>query len=203
MRALFIHSREDQDMMSFQSPAALGAISQLSVMAFSAGIVIPITVVVVAVMIGAFCDLRGFRLPNWLTFSLLVSGVIWNTLSYGESGILRSGTGIVMSALPLLLLYARGAMGAGDVKLMAGIGAWMGAWFGLHVIIVAGLVGGVAGVVRRVRFGRSANAGIRHFPIEEVARHADRKQYLLPFGLMILCGVLVNLVFPGIQQLTR
>lgn len=164
---------------------------------------LPLGIVILAVVIGAVCDLRGFRLPNWLTLSLLISGVAWNCLTRGGMGLAIGVTGILVSGLPLLLLYTRGAMGAGDVKMMAGIGAWMGAWFGLHVIIVAGLVGGVAGLLRRLYSRTQVATDLRSLPIEELARRSDRRQYLLPFGLMILCGVLINVVFPGIQQLTR
>ena len=170
---------------------------------FPLGIAVPMAVVVMGVLVGAFCDLRGFRLPNWLTIGMLCSGLAWHSWYSGGPGFLRSGAGILISALPLMLLYARGAMGAGDVKLMSGIGAWMGAWFGLHVIIVAGVVGGGAGVIRAVLGKRSSHRELRELTIEQVAQRADRRRYLLPFGLMILCGVLVNLIFPGIQQLAR
>ena len=36
-------------------------------------------------------------------------------------------------------------MGAGDVKLMAGVGAWMGPWHTLGAFVATALVGGVLG----------------------------------------------------------
>jgi|688.fasta_scaffold29525_8 Flp pilus assembly protein protease CpaA len=159
-------------------------------------------VVLTAVLIGAICDIRGFRLPNGLTLTLLASGLLWNTASRGERGMYLSLVGIVISAFPLLLLYMRGAMGAGDVKLMAGIGSWMGAWFGLHVIIVAGIIGGLTGVMRH--FGSNGRpTHLRAIPIDQAVKTPDHRRHLLPFGVMILCGVLLNIVFPTIQQFAR
>jgi Flp pilus assembly protein protease CpaA len=179
------------------------ALPGLSALEWLVSTSLPLVVVILAVVIAAGFDLRGFRLPNWLTLSLMASGVVWNCLTRGGQGLAIGVTGILVSGLPLLLLYSRGAMGAGDVKLMAGIGAWMGAWFGLHVIIVAGLVGGAVGLLQRLQTRHRMASDLKSLPIEELARRSDRRQYLLPFGLMILCGVLMNVVFPGIQQLTR
>jgi Flp pilus assembly protein protease CpaA len=170
---------------------------------FTPGLGIPLTVVLVAVLIATVCDLRGFRIPNWLTLGLVLSGPLWNFQTHGVMGLLFSIAGGMISAAPLLLLYSRGVMGAGDVKLMGGIGAWLGAWYGLHVIIVAGVMGGVAGILSRIVTTGSPMAERKVESIEALVQSPDRRRYLIPFGPMILCGVIVNIVFPGIQQLAR
>ena len=55
-----------------------------------------------------------------------------------------AGTGVGL--LSLLPLYAIGGMGAGDVKLMAGVGAWLGPWLTLWSFVSTALVGGLLGV---------------------------------------------------------
>lgn len=174
----------------------------------------PAMMVAVAVVIGAVFDVRGFRLPNWLTISMLCTGLLWQTVTHGAGGIVWSTVGLVVASFPLLLMYIRGGMGAGDVKLMAGIGSWMGAWFSLHVIIVAGVTGLLFCLVRKLVFrsrgkvmmGRlSQDAMECSSPatdtIERALRSSAGRQVLLPFGLMIAAGVYVNLLLPGLQSL--
>ena len=59
--------------------------------------------------------------------------------------LLWSLAGMGVGLISLLPLYAIGGMGAGDVKLMAGLGAWMGPWLTLGAFVVLGAGG------RRVR----------------------------------------------------
>ena len=47
----------------------------------------------------------------------------------------------------LLPPYAIGGMGAGDVKLMAGVGAWVWGTATLYAFAVSAIVGGVIAVV--------------------------------------------------------
>jgi prepilin peptidase CpaA len=74
----------------------------------------------------AVVDLRARRIPNWLTCSLAIGGFAqsWTwaaTVTPGQS-LLGLLTGFALTFLP----FAIGAMGGGDVKLLAAIGAWLG-----------------------------------------------------------------------------
>ena len=51
--------------------------------------------------------------------------------------------GAAVGLMTLLPLYAIGGMGAGDVKLMAGVGAWIGPWLTLWAFVATTLAGGV------------------------------------------------------------
>ena len=57
---------------------------------------------------------------------MVLSGLVFSTCVGGFDGLLAGLTGMCCGLLCLLPLYAVGGMGAGDVKLMAGIGAWLG-----------------------------------------------------------------------------
>jgi leader peptidase (prepilin peptidase)/N-methyltransferase len=93
------------------------------------------------------CDRACFRLPDALTLPLLGSGLVVGTM--GATGDLRSalmgaalGCGVMWLVGTLYLrLRRRPGLGAGDVKMMAGIGAAVGplliAWVTLLASAVA------------------------------------------------------------------
>ena len=95
-----------------------------------------------SVMIGCGClasviDLMERRIPNWLTFSMVCSGLIAMTIHGGfslEGGLADSLLGLFVVSLPLLFVYALGGGGAGDVKFMMGVGAWSGVDLGLYLL---------------------------------------------------------------------
>jgi prepilin peptidase CpaA len=85
----------------------------------------PAWLVVVMMVLAAVIDGRQLRVPNWLTFSMVLSGVVYASIRFGWEGLAASVWGAVIGLLLLLPAYAIGGMGAGDVKLLAGVGAWM------------------------------------------------------------------------------
>ena len=95
-----------------------------------------------SVMIGCGClasviDLMERRIPNWLTFSMVLSGLVAMTIHGGlslEGGLADSLLGLFVVSLPLLFVYALGGGGAGDVKFMMGVGAWSGVDLGLYLL---------------------------------------------------------------------
>ena len=95
-----------------------------------------------SVMLGCGCvaaviDLMERRIPNWLTFSMVFSGLIAMTIHGGLSlsgGLADSLLGLIVVSLPLLFVYALGGGGAGDVKFMMGVGAWSGVDLGLYLL---------------------------------------------------------------------
>ena len=91
----------------------------------------------------AWIDGRELRVPNWMTFPMVATGLIFNIYAAGWAGLGDSLLGVVAGLLTLLPLYAVGGMGAGDVKLMAGIGAWLGWQITLYAFAVSAVVGAV------------------------------------------------------------
>jgi len=93
----------------------------------------------------AWIDGKELRVPNWITFPMILSGLIYSTV---VGGSLSAGLiGMVMGLACLLPLYAVGGMGAGDVKLMAGIGAWLGWQITLESFMVSVVVGAIMSVL--------------------------------------------------------
>jgi prepilin peptidase CpaA len=88
-------------------------------------------------------DIRSRRIPNWLTFSLILSGIAQSITAGGIIGPWQSLLGLAVGFTLTLLLFLLGAMGGGDVKLMAGVGAWFGVGVVWNVFLLAALIGGV------------------------------------------------------------
>lgn len=93
-------------------------------------------------LVAAGWDTVSRRIPNILTFPMIVTGLIWSAYSYGITGFLGSLAACIILALPYVLLFVSAGGGGGDVKMMAGIGAWAGLLPGL-VFLVAISVSGV------------------------------------------------------------
>jgi prepilin peptidase CpaA len=89
----------------------------------------------------AVIDIRQRRIPNWLTFGLLFSGVLTSAIFSQPLVWSDSLKGIAAGFAVPFVLYALGALGGGDVKLMAGVGAWVGAPAALAVFVIQCLVG--------------------------------------------------------------
>ena len=112
--------------------------------------------ILISLVLGAAVyDIRYRRIPNWLTAGGVLAGLAmnsfvgdWRTPSAANSqiwpGLRLSLEGFVIAFAINLVLYALHARGAGDVKLMAAIGAMVGweDWFGIFVVsaVFGGLI---------------------------------------------------------------
>lgn len=103
-------------------------------------------------------DIRSMRIPNWITVTALLGGLAAQTGMRGWQGFMFAGAGAVAGFAVLLLLHLIGAVGAGDVKLFAGIGAWTGVVFTAQLLMYSILFGAVIGwviVLRRKNAGNN------------------------------------------------
>ena len=82
------------------------------------------------------------RVPNWLTFHLVIGGLTFATWTGGASACCGRRAGRRWD-WPCCPLYAIGGMGAGDVKLLAGVGAWMGPALTFGAFVTSAVVGGL------------------------------------------------------------
>jgi prepilin peptidase CpaA len=119
---------------------------------------------------GGIYDIRRRRVPNWLTLSGVVVGIALNTFLYETPGLWLSLKGLGVALLVYFPLYVVRAMGAGDAKLMAAIGALIGPWNWFGIFILTALIGGVFAVGLLLTTGRTrrtfANVG---FLLKELA----------------------------------
>jgi prepilin peptidase CpaA len=99
-------------------------------------------------------DIRSHRIPNWLTYPAVLFGIGFHTLLRGFDGLFLSGTGMLLGFGFLIVFYLVGGMGAGDVKLMAVVGAFLGPKGVFAAFIFTALVGGIYAIVLLIRGGR-------------------------------------------------
>ena len=88
-------------------------------------------------LIAAFTDARSGLIPNWLTLPALVLAPPTHLVLGGTAAVLGSVLGCLICAAIPLFLFRAGAMGGGDVKLFACIGALAGPVLGLELQLIA------------------------------------------------------------------
>jgi len=167
-------------------------------------------VVLVAALAAAVTDIWKFKIHNAITLPLLVSGLIYHSVVPGGAGLLASLLGVLFGFFILFPFYVMGGMGAGDVKLMAAIGAWLGWYITCIVFLASSLAAGLYAIMllfiygtlseawvnlqviwyRLVAIGRNLGADDG---VEAEARRMDRRR-LIPFAAMVACGIIVILV---------
>jgi prepilin peptidase CpaA len=164
----------------------------------------------VLLVVAAGIDLRSRRIPNWLNLLLILSGIAQSFLPNGTTTPGGSLLGLFAAALVPFLLFALGAVGGGDVKLMAGIGAWLGPIPAIAVLIVEKLLGLII-VLTQAAAQRRTSALLRNSAvltanllyvkdvgIEQVARTGRGCRSIdgpLPFAVPALLAVLLVLAF--------
>jgi len=93
--------------------------------------------------VAAATDLHSRMIPNWLVVAGLVLGFGLNTFLFGWAGLWAAFLGFGLALALYIPLFLLRAMGGGDVKLMAAVGALAGPkdWF--VIFVLASLAGGV------------------------------------------------------------
>jgi prepilin peptidase CpaA len=91
----------------------------------------------------AWGDLRTRRIPNYLTLGTAATGLAFSLVTNGGMGLLSAFLGMLMGFAFLILPYLWGGMGAGDVKALAALGAWLGPWATLFLFCYMGIAGGL------------------------------------------------------------
>lgn len=115
-----------------------------------------------AVAIAVRQDLIEHRIPNVLTFGALGAGLLMQSVFNGLNGFLGALAGAGVGFACLMPLYLGKGTGAGDVKLMSAVGAFLGpvnAFLAAALALVFGAVLAVAIVIWRLVESRAAASG--------------------------------------------
>ncbi len=170
----------------------------------------PFWAVTLFLVVGAVIDGVELRVPNWLTLPMIAAGWIYSAVWFGMDGLVWSliGTGVGLALL--LPAYAIGGMGAGDVKMLAAVGAWVYGWTTFYAFCAATVVGAVlavAMVLLRGRFKKHYDQFLVIFaeiisirdPEKLSAIAAERKpsMMLLPYGIPIAIGTIGYFAWTG------
>ncbi len=149
----------------------------------------------------AYYDVRYRRIPNAFVLATLASGVAINSIFGGLAGLIGSLGGCVLAFALMFALHVFGAMGAGDVKLFAAIGAVTGASLVFPTFVVVILTGGLLAMVSIVRAGivittmhRVLQIFVGMLPGWEMPRFtvpSDRR-HTIPYGVAITIGSIIS-----------
>ena len=143
----------------------------------------PLDFIVFSVFILTFCIATSYtdtwmhRIPNFMTFPMAALGILFHLVMYfsgkyemfaggspifGETGMnpAWSLAGLVVCFLFLFIPWLMGGAGAGDVKLLAALGAWLGIYYGFVMFAISMILAAIASlilwVVRKLFFDEKA-----------------------------------------------
>jgi prepilin peptidase CpaA len=193
----------------------------------------PVHVICVGMLAAAVIDWWKYKVPNKLTFPLIISGWVLGLcnnfgLEAGVGGIGAALAGTFLGLALLLPMYAIGGMGAGDVKMTMGFGAWIGAFYGfgdaaavppvpngMWIIVYAFCAGTIAGGI--IALGMIVVRGnyqqnVCHVKeivgdmfssqgLGDIADKANRRRprwHRLPYGVPLCIGFLGYLLYLGL-----
>jgi prepilin peptidase CpaA len=179
-------------------------------------VTLPCAVVLAASIVAAVTDVWKFKVHNWLTVPLMLSGLVYHGIHGGWAALSDSAMGVLLGFGVLLIFYLMGGMGAGDVKLMAGVGAWFGMDLTFFVFLASALAALVYAIALIVFFGslRETLLNLRIIwhrfgaawrrlgaedNIESRVNLADRRRRAIPFAAMMAIGVILLLVLKAIS----
>lgn len=89
----------------------------------------------------AWGDVRTRRIPNYLTLGTALAGLGFQLGTQGLSGLWQGFLGMVLGFALMIAFYLKGGMGAGDVKALAALGAWLGPLHTLYLFVYMGISG--------------------------------------------------------------
>jgi prepilin peptidase CpaA len=158
-------------------------------------------VLLVLVAIAAGYDLRFRRIPNWLCAAGVIAGFTLNGSSAGLSGLRTAALGFGLALLIYVPLFILRAMGGGDVKLMAAVGAMTGPSHWLAIFLITAITGGLVAVLLLIwkgGLGRALrNTGFILWELAHLRKPYTSRQELdighpeaisLPHGAVIALG---------------
>lgn len=165
----------------------------------------------------AWTDVKSRRIPNKLTLPFAIAGFILHALEDFPAGLVTALVGFAVGFGVFLIPYLMKAMGAGDVKLMAAIGALTDGRTVLAIVLFTALSGGILVIGKKAVSG----GGIRTlkrtgrllafyffsllallFPVPTMKERkerfrvdiSDKQNDFMPYALAIAAGTVITLI---------
>lgn len=159
-------------------------------------------VLLLFLLAACYTDINYRRIPNLLTYPLMLTGLAYNT--YAGPGWLFSVLGILTGLALLLLPYMLYGMGAGDVKLLMGVGSVLGYQYTMYTGIAAGMLAalyvtalyvkrGKIGELLQFTTGQAMDLLIRMNHKDYALNEVQTKE-TIPFAVPILAGTVAVLL---------
>jgi len=103
-------------------------------------------------------DVRTRRIPNLLNFGAAAAALVFAFVEAGVSGATTAAAAWLLGAALFFPVFALGGMGAGDVKLLAALAAWLGPMDAVYLALFTSMAGGVAAMALAVGRGYARQA---------------------------------------------
>jgi prepilin peptidase CpaA len=94
-------------------------------------------------VLAIWLDLTRRKIPNLLTLPFMLAGLVYHALFHGWGGLWFALVGLLVGLLLLLLPFALGGVGGGDVKYLGAVGALQGASFVVAAFLIGAVLGGL------------------------------------------------------------
>ena len=154
-------------------------------------------------LIAAIYDAKYRRIPNILTFSTFVAGILYHSWFLGFHGFMFSLGGAFLGMGLLIVFYLMGKMGAGDVKLMGAVGSILGPAGAFNAFLFTAIVGGIYAIIILLYKGRFADSMNRMWQAlklsvltrSSVTPDQEKSGPVLCYGIAIAIGTSLSIVF--------
>ncbi|MCP8969321.1 A24 family peptidase [Ectobacillus ponti] len=149
-------------------------------------------------------DIRQRKILNIVTFPAMLFGFLYHTAAQGWNGVLFSVSGFLVGLGVLLIPHLLGGMGAGDVKLMAAVGAMMGSAFVFHAFLYTAIIGGVISAALIMKKNgmwntiKSAIFIVIFLRMDVVVSPDGKGHITFPYGIAIVLGTGCTFVWGGL-----
>lgn len=184
-----------------QPPAQFHALNNQTIVTANVS-ALGLLVLAAMLTIAVYGELKESRIPNWLTFSGMASGLLIGYL-HGNMFFLSSLGGLAVGFGFMFVLYLFKGVGGGDVKLMGAVGALMGVELAKLALIYTTFIGAFMGVmiiIWRRDFWLRIGQGFQQMAFW---RKGSKEQMVklspvtVPYGIAIATGCLLALLMKG------
>lgn len=167
---------------------------------------VSITLIVAAVIDGLY-----LKVPNKITYPLIIAGWLYSTYAGGLTGLGWSVLATLFGFALLFGLHLIGGMGAGDVKLLAGIAAFVHFEHTWYIFIATTIVGAVIALIQIAVSGQ----WMKHWTqaqsilyeilsvrdadkLYEISQERKPRMRLLPYGIPMTIAAIGYFAFAGL-----
>lgn len=164
-----------------------------------------IFILIIVLVIAAIWDLFYHKIPNRLIFPAAVAAVVYHTVLNGWSGFFFSLEGIGLGIVIFLPFYMLGGMGAGDVKLLGAVGAFVGPYGVFLAFLFTAITGGIYAIILLavngclkesvLRFKTMLTTFLMTGNFVYMPPLAKQQKLRLLYGIAIAIGTLLSLGF--------
>lgn len=167
---------------------------------------VSVTLVVAAVIDGLY-----LKVPNKITYPLIVAGWLYSFYAGGFAGL---GWSLLATFFGLALLFGLhliGGMGAGDVKLLAGIAAFVHIEHTWYIFIATTIVGAIMAIIQIAVSGQwmkhwtQAQSLLQEIvtvrdadKLYEISQERKPRMRLLPYGIPMTVAAIGYFAFAGL-----